>query len=335
MARRRPRFITDGVLVVDKPAGPTSHDVVARLRGRFKPAKLGHTGTLDPFATGVLVLAFNQATRLADLLGAGRKVYRGVLALGRATDTGDPTGQVVAQAPVPGLSRDQVAAALEAMVGDRLQEPPAYSAAKHQGKPLYAYARQGVTIKKPPRPITVHAAELLDLQPGSIELQFTCSRGTYVRALTEELARTLGTVGHLASLRRTASEPFGQDQAVTLEQAAAMDDQELERQLLGCSEALALCGLPAARLDDEMAWQLRQGRILGREVFLAGAEDENLAGADAFRVLAPDGDLAAVLRWLKPGRRRPGRDYETIRVFPERSPRRQGTEGDHRAYGAE
>lgn len=336
MGRRQARFIDDGVLVVDKPAGPTSHDVVAALRGRFRPAKVGHAGTLDPFATGVLVLAFNQATRLMELLGSGQKVYRGVLALGAATDTGDPTGRVTEEAPVPELNSAAVARALAGMVGDQLQEPPAFSAAKHNGKPLYAYARQGVSIKKPPRPITIHRAELLGLADGRIEFEITCGRGTYIRALAVELARALGTVGHLVSLRRTVSAPFSEAQAVSFDQATGVSDDELRQMLLGCSEALAQCGLPAVRLDDELTWQVRQGRILDRGALLAGARDQNIvAEAKAFRVLSPGGELAAVFRWLEPGQRKPGRDYETIRVFPERSPRRAGAEASSRACTAE
>lgn len=335
MAKRKPRFIYDGVLVVDKPVGPTSHDVVARLRGRFKPAKLGHAGTLDPFATGVLVLAFNQATRLMELLGAGRKVYRGVLALGAATDTGDPTGQVTEEAPVPAIETAEVERILAAMVGDRLQEPPAYSAAKYLGKPLYAYARAGVSIKKPPRPITIHATVLHGLDEGRIDFEIACSRGTYVRSLAQEIAHALGTVGHLVELRRTESAPFGQEKAISFDEAARLSDAELETRMLGCSEALKRCGLPAVDLDDELTWQLRQGRILEKAVLLAKDNEGEVAGADAFRVLAPDGELAAVLRWLKPGQKKPGRDYETIRVFPERLPPRAGAEATPQACGAE
>ena len=217
MGRRRKwrtRFFESGVLVVDKPAGPTSHDVVARLRGRFGPGKIGHSGTLDPFATGVLVVAFNQATKLSDLLGAGGKKYQAGLVLGRCTDTGDLTGSETGAAPVPELDRSRVEQALAAMIGPRMQSPPAYSAAKHEGRPLYSYARDGKKVEKPPRPITIYDAALLDLRPGEIDFEMHCSRGAYIRTLGEDLAKDLGSVGHLQSLRRTASLPFGQDEAI-------------------------------------------------------------------------------------------------------------------------
>ena len=331
--RGKPLFVEDGVLVVDKPEGPTSHDVVAALRRRFKPAKLGHAGTLDPFASGVLVLAFNQATRLVEIWGAGEKTYRGVLALGRATDTGDPTGEIVAEEPVPELSAEKVEAALQGLLGHRMQSPPAYSAAKHQGRPLYSYARAGQEVKKPPRPITVHAAKLRGLEPGHIDFELTCSRGTYVRSLAEDLARELGSVGHLSSLRRLASQPFKVEDGLTLEDALGMELQELPQRLLDVSEALARCGLPAVEVDDELAWQLGQGQIL-RPEDLGGPDFEPEPGL-AFRVLDGRGVLVAVLRWLEPGSGKGGRSYENIRVFPARSNGRGGCQASASAMVAE
>jgi tRNA pseudouridine55 synthase len=331
--RGKPLFSQDGVLVVDKPEGPTSHDVVAALRRRFKPAKLGHAGTLDPFAGGVLVLAFNQATRLAELWGAGEKVYRGVLALGRATDTGDPTGETVTEAPVPELALEQVETALQGLVGQRMQSPPAYSAAKHQGRPLYTYARAGQEVKKPPRPITVYAAKLHGSEAGHIDFDLTCSRGTYVRSLAEDLARDLGSVGHLSSLRRLASRPFRVEEGLTLEQALDLEPGELAQHMFDTSDALARCGLPAVEVDDDLAWQLRQGRIL-RPAELSGPDSEPKPG-QAFRVLDAQGGLVAVLRWLEPGSGKSGRSYDNIRVFPERSHERGGHQASASAMGAE
>ena len=332
MRRRfKPAFFDDGVLVVDKPAGPTSHDVVAKLRQRFKPAKLGHAGTLDPFATGVLVLVFNRATRMVNLLGAGDKLYAGVVALGEATDTGDPTGRVTGAAPVPELDPARVEAALKGLEGRREQAPPAYSAAKHQGKPLYAYAREGVAVKKPPRPVTVHRAQLKGLGPEGIAFELLCSRGTYVRSLAEDLARELGTVGHLKELRRLASAPFGLSGAVGLREALALTPDELAARLVGLSPALARCGLPALEVDQDTAWRIRQGMILPREELL-GPEDRAATGP--FRVEC-GGELVAVLRWLEPGQRRPGRDYESIRVFPELPQGRLSRQTSASAMGAE
>ena len=315
MSRRlpKPSFLEDGVLVVNKPAGPTSHDVVERLRRRFRPAKLGHTGTLDPFATGVLVLAFNRATRMSNLLSAGDKVYAGTVSLGTATDTGDPTGEVVETAPVPEIGPEQAAQALASLEGERMQAPPAYSAAKHQGKPLYAYARQGVAVEKEARPIRVEQARLRAVEPGEIAFELTCSKGTYVRSLAEDLASELGTVGHLKELTRLASAPFTLDEALELEEALELSGKQMAERLIDLSQALERAGLPAVEVDEDTAWQVRQGMILPREALL---EPGSEAARGAFRVLTPEGELVAVLRWLEPGERRPGRDYESVRVFP-------------------
>ncbi|MCB2194029.1 MAG: tRNA pseudouridine(55) synthase TruB [Deltaproteobacteria bacterium] len=330
--RRKPSFFEDGVLVVNKPAGPTSHDVVDRLRRRFRPAKLGHTGTLDPFATGVLVLAFNRATRMSNLLGAGDKVYAGTVSLGTATDTGDPTGEVSETAPVPEISREQAQAALASLEGERMQAPPAYSAAKHQGKPLYAYARQGVAVEKPARAIKVHQAKLKAVEPGEISFELTCSKGTYVRSLAEDLARELGTVGHLKALTRLASSPFTLGEALELDEALELSGKQMAGQLIGLSQALERAGLPAVEVDEDTAWQLRQGMILSRETFL---EPGSGPATGAFRVLTQEGDLVAVLRWLEPGERRPGRDYETMRVFPEQNQGSLDEQTSASAMGAE
>ncbi|MCF8032226.1 MAG: tRNA pseudouridine(55) synthase TruB [Desulfarculaceae bacterium] len=329
--RKKASFFADGVLVVDKPAGPTSHDVVQKLRRRFKPGKLGHAGTLDPFATGALVLLFNRATRMAGLLGVGDKLYAGVIALGASTDTGDPTGQVIAEAPAPELDQDQAAAALKALEGGREQAPPAYSAAKHQGKPLYAYAREGVAVEKPPRPITVHQARLTGLAGSEIAFEMLCSRGTYVRSLAEDLARDLGTVGHLKELTRLASAPFSLGEALSLEEALDLTPEELAGRMVPLGEALARCGLPVVEVDDDLAWRLRQGEIIPRAELLGG---DDFVASGPFRV-EREGGLVAVLRWLEPGEKRPGRDYESIRVFPEPSEGRLHSSTSASAMGAE
>ncbi|MBU4277139.1 MAG: tRNA pseudouridine(55) synthase TruB [Proteobacteria bacterium] len=330
--RRKPDFFDDGVLVVDKPAGPTSHDVVERLRRRFRPAKLGHTGTLDPFATGVLVLAFNRATRMSNMLGSGNKIYAGTVSLGTATDTGDPTGEVIETAPVPQISPEQAQAALAALEGERQQAPPAYSAAKHQGKPLYAYARQGVAVEKPARAINVGQTKLVAVESGEIAFELTCSKGTYVRSLAEDLARELGTVGHLKQLRRLASAPFSLGEALELDEALDLSPQELAGRLIGLSQALERAGLPAMEVDADTAWQVRQGMILPRETFLTPGSGP---AQGAFRVLTPEGELVAVLRWLEPGERRPGRDYESMRVFPEQDQGEIEEQTSASAIGAE
>ena len=207
-------------LVVDKPAGITSHDVVALIRAVTGEKKVGHTGTLDPFATGVLALALGPATRLMQFLDESIKVYDMVIALGTATDTGDPTGQVVAEAPVPPLEAARVEEVLRTFLGERMQRPPAYSAVKHQGRPLYSYAREGVAVEVAARPITVRDLRLEGIEGARLRVVLSCSRGTYARVLAEEIGVALGTVGHLASLARLRSGPFVLEDAISMDQLA-------------------------------------------------------------------------------------------------------------------
>jgi len=203
-------------VVVDKPEGVTSHDVVAAVRAVTGVRKVGHTGTLDPFATGVLVLALGHATRMIQFLDEREKVYDCTLKLGERTDTGDPTGEVVEQAEVPDLTAEQVQAALDAMVGESQQVPPSYSAVRVDGKRLYEYARKGETVEAKARTIHVYGTELLRLGDGEIVFRVRCSRGTYARVLAEDLAKALGTVGHLTALAREASGVFSMAQALSM-----------------------------------------------------------------------------------------------------------------------
>ena len=198
----RPAF-----LVVDKPAGLTSHDVVRILRSVSGEKKVGHTGTLDPFATGVLPIALGRATKLIQFLDEAEKVYEATVALGTSTTTGDLEGEPLEQGGPPDLAR--IEAALAELTGELLQAPPAYSAVRVEGKRLYEYARAGVEKRAAPRPIRVHGWELLEASPEQLRVVVRCGRGTYVRVLGEDLARALGTRGHLSALRRLASGPFG------------------------------------------------------------------------------------------------------------------------------
>lgn len=197
-----------GFLVVDKPPGVTSHDVVAIVRAVTGIKKVGHTGTLDPFATGVLPLALGNATRLIQYLDENEKIYDAHVLLGTATDTGDPTGQTIAEAEVPPLERAAVEALLQTFVGTRMQTPPRYSAVKVAGRPLYEYARKGKTVEVQARPIRIDAMDLLSFDPPRLRVLIRCSRGTYARVIAEEIGVALGTVGHLDELRRTGSGPF-------------------------------------------------------------------------------------------------------------------------------
>lgn len=215
-----------GFLVIDKPAGITSHDVVAMVRAVTGVKKVGHTGTLDPFATGVLPLAIGGCTKLIEFLDEKVKVYDATIRLGASMDTGDLTGQVLEEAPVPELDSDRVRQVLERFIGEQLQTPPPYSAVKYKGKPLYYYARKGEKVEVPARPITIFDLDLLTLEGDELRFLLTCSRGTYARVLAEDIAMALGTKGHLVALERLKSGPFTLEHAVSIQDLAGLVSQE-------------------------------------------------------------------------------------------------------------
>ena len=199
-----------GVLVIDKPRGPTSHDVVARVRRALGTRAVGHAGTLDPMATGVLVVAVGEATKLVRWLTEDAKSYRATVALGAETDTLDAEGRLVEQAPIPAeLTLERARAVVsERFVGAIVQRPPAFSAIKVGGRPLHERARRGEAVEVPEREVTVHRLEVLSLEGGALELSMDVSKGFYVRSLARDLARALETRGHLSALRRTRSGAF-------------------------------------------------------------------------------------------------------------------------------
>lgn len=214
----------EGFLVVDKPPGLTSHDVCGLLRACTGATRVGHTGTLDPFASGVLPVAFEKATRVVRYLDEAEKRYDLVVQLGRRTDTGDWTGQTLAEADVPALDLAHIDAAIAGFVGDRMQVPPTFSAVKVEGKPLYAWAREGVVREVEARPVRIHALGRVgsgwDASQRQLTVRLVCSRGTYARVLAEELGASLGTEAHLVGLRRLQSGPFSLEGAVDLDQVA-------------------------------------------------------------------------------------------------------------------
>ena len=218
---RRPRRRVDGIVLLDKPPGLTSNRALQRAREALSAAKAGHAGTLDPMATGMLPLCFGQATKACGLILGARKVYRVRLRLGVATDSGDSTGKVVARAEVPLLDAAIVAGVLADFVGVGLQTPPMLSALKHQGERLYELARRGETVPRPERRIELHRVELIGIERDEIEFDVECSKGTYVRVLGEDMASRLGTVGHLAGLRRLWVAPFESASMVSLEEITA------------------------------------------------------------------------------------------------------------------
>ena len=221
-----------GLLVIDKPAGLTSHDVVQRVRGILR-ARVGHAGTLDPQATGVLLLCVGAATRMARFLQTHDKVYEGVVKLGWATDTydgeGNPVGEVVSP---PSLDRADVEAALRTFVGTQQQVPPVFSAKKVRGQPSYRRARRGEKVEPKPVTVDVYAAELLRLSPDELQIRVHCGAGTYVRTLAHDLGAALGCPAHLADLRRLRSGPFDLDGALAWQTVEQADGDDLRGRLV-------------------------------------------------------------------------------------------------------
>lgn len=222
-------------LIVDKPPEVTSHDVVAMVRAVTGIKKIGHTGTLDPFATGVLPLALGPATKLISYLDESLKVYDATIRFGTMTDTGDPTGTVVRTGPLPELTEKRILGVLAEFSGEQMQRPPMYSAIKHKGKPLYYYARQGLHVDVPPRPITIYGIQLNRFDSETMHVTIRCSRGTYARVLAQDIAEKLGTVGHLEALSRPQSGPFRIENALSIEvlaELAALDSGHAWRDVL-------------------------------------------------------------------------------------------------------
>lgn len=285
-----------GVLPVDKPAGPTSHDVVAAARRALRTRRIGHAGTLDPFASGLLLLCVGPATRLAEYLTALPKTYRATLRLGLATDTDDLTGEVTARSDAwRMLDVARVEDALLAQRGTIEQLPPIYSAKKVDGVRAYAAARRGEEVQRRPVRVTVHRIELLDAALPDVEFEVECSSGTYIRAIARDVGEALGVGAHLRALRRTASGAYRTDAALSLDQLG--DPARVAQALI--RPAAALAHLPTVPLAAEEAARVRQGRAVAAPVDLV---------SNAPVALVCGGELVAV------GERR-GEDIHPRKVF--------------------
>jgi len=248
----------DGVLNINKPSGMTSHDVVLAVRRIVKEKRIGHTGTLDPMATGVLVLCLGKATRIARYLEAGEKEYQAVMRLGVTTDTLDAEGRVLETRPYEPPGRSQLLRALDGFIGTIMQQPPVYSAIKVRGVPSYKLARQGKAEPLKPRTVTIRHIELTAYEDPFISLTICCSKGVYVRTLCADLGESLHAGAHLTRLVRTRSGQFGIGHAVTIEQLerlAASDS--VEKSLLSLDEALS--EFPSVRVDDAEAIRISHG----------------------------------------------------------------------------
>ncbi len=254
---KRKRVPVHGVLLLDKPVGLTSNHALVAAKRLFNAEKAGHTGTLDPFATGLLPLCFGEATKFAqDLLDAD-KTYEATVQLGVTTTTGDTEGEAVEAKPVD-VSREQVDAVLAKFRGPIKQVPPMHSALKRDGKPLYEYAREGITLEREARDVTIHALELIEFLPSQLKLRVTCSKGTYIRVLGEDIGAALGCGAHLTALRRTGIDTLDLSRAITLDALSAVPEAERAARLLPVDALLSK--FPHIELDAELTGRFRQGQ---------------------------------------------------------------------------
>ena len=247
----------NGIILVDKPQGWTSHDVVAKLRGIYQQRRIGHSGTLDPMATGVLAVFLGRGTRAVELCENDEKEYVAELLLGTVTNTQDITGEVLEQCPVE-VSRQQLEAVLEQFLGPQQQIPPMYSAVKIGGKKLYELARKGQSVERKPRSIVIHELELCDFDGKTARIRVVCSKGTYIRTLCHDIGAALGTGGCLSSLRRTRAGRFAIDDCVTMEQIQQARDQNAHMAFLRPVDSL-FSGCPAVYLGEKEALRCKNG----------------------------------------------------------------------------
>lgn len=274
----------EGILLIDKPPGWTSHDVVAKARRLCRQRRIGHTGTLDPMATGLLVLCLGKATRLVEYITAHDKRYEGEIVLGVATDTDDAEGTVIATQPAPPLTADGLRRLEAAFTGALMQRPPAYSAVKVAGKRAYAAARAGAALELAPRPVTVYEVVLGDLGAGRLSVSVHCGPGTYIRGVARDIGETLGCGAHLSALRRTASGAFNVADAFTIEELEGICAAGLlDAALLPADEGLM--GMEAAILDASRSLRFATGQALGIDGSLA---------AGTVRVFDPAGGFVGV-----------------------------------------
>jgi tRNA pseudouridine55 synthase len=287
-----PRDSPSGVLLLDKPPGFSSTQALARAKRLLGAAKAGHTGTLDPFATGLLPLAFGEATKFSRFLIDSRKSYEATLCLGKVSTTGDPEGEVTDQADPAGCM-GRLDGVLRAFVGVQEQTPPMHSAVHVNGRRLYEYARAGEVVSRPSRSIEIEALETLSLDGRELRIAVTCSKGTYIRTLAMDIGEALGCGAYLTGLRRTAAGRFHVRDAVTLDELG--EGAEAARGRLLPPEVL-VDSLPRIEASREDAWRFVQGQVIGHEAAQGGSE---------WALFAPDGRFLGVARAEVAGRLAP------------------------------
>jgi len=286
-----------GIIVINKPRGLTSNGTLQRVRKAFGAKSAGHVGTLDPMATGMLPLCLDEATKVIAEVESGGKCYEFTVELGTRTDTGDADGEVVERAAVPALDAARIESALAAFRGIQKQVPPMYSALKRDGRPLYALARQGIEVEREARTIEIRRLELVAIRESAIDLVCECAKGTYIRVLGEDIARALGTVGHLTRLHRAWVEPFRDLPMCSLE--TALEGAGQGHNLLPADAPLQ--GLARASLTSEQLAAVRHGQAVQAEAHPRPPQGRRV------RIYAPDGVFVGLAEarpdgWLQPRR---------------------------------
>lgn len=302
MQFRRPRREIDGILLLDKPVGISSNQALQRAKQLFSATKAGHTGSLDPLATGVLPLCFGEATKLCGVLLESDKRYVATVRVGERTTTGDAEGEVIERSEAAALTRETLEAMLPAFLGTISQVPPMYSALKHQGRPLYALAREGIKVERQARQVRILSMSLHDFAPDRFVLEVHCSKGTYIRTLVEDLGCSLGQCAHLLALRRTAVTPFEGRRIFdfsALEDAAAQSQEALDALLIAPAEGMA--HWPSVIVDEAGAVALAQGRPVRIDGAPRGCAVAVLDGSGALLGLADTDEASTVAprRWLQ------------------------------------
>jgi tRNA pseudouridine55 synthase len=292
-----------GLLLVDKPQGPSSAEIVSRVKAALRAKKVGHLGTLDPFASGLLPLGINEATKIAGLFLGARKSYAGTIALGVETDSQDSTGRVIRTADAPPLEDRDLDVLRQKFSGSLWQTPPMFSALKKDGERLYRLARRGEVVEREPRQVEIERLRFWRAAPGEIQFELTCSKGTYVRAWAADIGSFLGCGAHLKSLRRLACGHLSLDQAAPLDFIERVKD-EAKLPILGLNQALS--HLLSIALSEAQAAQVRRGQQEFLRTLDPPREGEILA-----RLIDPRDELVAVVQWAGPIA------WRLMRVFPE------------------
>lgn len=282
----------NGMILVNKPVDFSSNKITNIVKRKFSAKKAGHTGTLDPFASGLLPVCINRGTKLVRYLIDKDKEYIGTIKLGQETDTLDKTGEIIKEIPVPALTDNDIFEAVNKFKGKIKQIPPAFSALKHNGVPLYKHARKGIIIKKDPREITIHELEVLNIELPFIKIRVKCSAGTYIRTLASDIANTLETCGHLTSLERTMCGDFSLENAYSPEEIEEKVIAQQELKILTPLESM-ISFMPKVKIDNELIPDVFQGKKISEENFDIMPE---LKTEVPFQLISKENKLIAIIR---------------------------------------